>query len=130
MKQVKRKAWAIVAQRQSDGVYIAYSFAMKKFQQKQISVFRKPEPSKGGYTYKPEAEFLEEELKKIKERVEKFHSEGEYKFFVTRVGSKHCPFKVDWGGFIKSKDRRPLEKYEGRMELLIKPRESKIEEVD
>ncbi|PSV00715.1 hypothetical protein [Photobacterium kishitanii] len=103
MGNLKRKSWAILIRKKSNNKIFGYSFFSKKFTKNFLTVARQ-------WSNDPlvnEIKWLERRIEKIKST--SWYSDSEFEIFITRIGSKHCPIKVNWGGFITTQNRRPEE---------------------
>lgn len=124
MKHLKRKGWSIVLRNKETGDIFGYSYVLRNFSNKQLTVVRDHPDSKYRDRYPHPTESLAQKISELNEKVQ-WLSDEKYELFITRTGSKNCPISINWMQHINKYKRRPSEQYESNLEMLFKVKREK-----
>lgn len=131
MNKLKRKSWVILCRRIHDDTLFGYFENEKQFSSTYVTVYRSwRNPTYHNVNEKVDAIALQEFVKKAKNA--SWFNPNKFEIFISRVGSKNCPIKVNWSGVIDSGKRRPSETYQSKINvrLIKKSAESVDEEIN
>lgn len=127
LKKLRTKCWVILCRRLSDNMIFGYCSRLRKLNLEQVSIyhsFRNPKyhDEKTKVDALALQHFIDNELKS-----HDWYDPDKYEIFVSRVGSKKCPIKVNWKSIIKNGSHRPTQRSSANYSVGLVMRETETQ---